>query len=407
METISLTELKLIHSLNKTLNRKEGKINNLKQISSYKTIYPKQKLFLNMKKIYSFTNKKSIAINNEEIILPINRNNSFNFRYIKQKNPSKFSLYTILAIKKNKYYEEIEKINQPSFKNPKKANINIFKNKEYIKTQAEINKKHINLFESRKRPMFYLSYLKNHFNESEKMRFYSMMNKLSMIKYILEKEFENKFELIKNFLLKEGITEKKYFKEEYFNNLIKFIKNKTSIVNPTYSFKDNLINIMNNQNNFTLHNLKINLQDSINNKILRMEKMQNIINLNKTIYSYKNSQFHTLENFKLNRYDLDLKNNLNRQTDIRKRTENLQIHDIKKEPEKIMDSLGVKLNEQKNDIINKNTYYKWKNKLNNLDIGFNSDSDIFKKKHMMTEFACFIKAKDNFDLNLIKKKYNL
>ena len=73
-----------------------------------------------------------------------------------------------------------------------------------------------------------------------------------------------------------------------------------------------------------------------------------------------------------------------------------------------MNSLGIQLNNEKNDLILNSLNYKLNlNKNNNDDIGYNSDIDIFKKKHLMTEFACFIKAKDNFDLNLIKTKYNL
>ena len=47
---------------------------------------------------------------------------------------------------------------------------------------------------------------------------------------------------------------------------------------------------------------------------------------------------------------MDLKNNLNRQTDIMKKAENQKAYDIKKDPEKILDSLGVVLNDEKNDI---------------------------------------------------------
>ena len=165
---------------------------------------------------------------------------------------------------------------------------------------------------------------------------------------------------------------------------------------------------MDNHYNYSLLNKKVNKND-YNNEILRKKKLRNIININETIYRNKNFHFLTLDNFNINRFDLDLKNNLNRQTEIRKRVEKLSVHDIKKEPEKIMDSLGIELNEHKNDIINNQTIYKRKKKLNNdnLNLGFNSDLDIFKKKHLVTEFACFIKAKDNYDINLIKSKYNL
>ena len=309
-------------------------------------------------------------------------------------------------MKKNNIYDKMEKIIQPeNYKVNKTNNINIFKNINYIKTQAEIGKKNKNLLESKKDSMIYLSYLKNDFNESEKIRFYSMMKKLSTMKYILEIDPNNKYNIIKNLLLKEGIFDKKYFNEKCFNNLIKFAQNKKSVINPSLNFKNNLINIMDNKFNYTPGN---NRNNPNYKKILKLKKLKNIINLNETLYRNKNTQFHTYDNFKINRFDLDLKNNLNRQTDIMKKAENQKAYDIKKDPEKILDSLGVVLNDKKNDIINNKTNYQLKkNSDDNSDFGFNSDIDIFKKKHLMTEFACFIKAKDNFDLNQIKTKYNL
>jgi len=410
MEIISLTELKYIHSRNDYLSRNANKINNLKKIYSYKTFLnkenQKEKSLLNTKKANSVASKQSSISNNNETKTPFNKLHSFNFRYIKQKIPLKFSLYSVLAMKKNNIYDKMEKIIQPeNYKVNKTNNINIFKNINYIKTQAEIGKKNKNLLESKKDSMIYLSYLKNDFNESEKIRFYSMMKKLSTMKYILEIDPNNKYNIIKNILLKEGIFDKKYFNENCFNNLIKFAQNKKSVINPSLNFKNNLINIMENKFNYTPGNNR-----NIPNykKILKLKKLKNIINLNETLYKNKNTQFHTYDNFKINRFDLDLKNNLNRQTDIMKKAENQKAYDIKKDPEKILDSLGVVLNDEKNDIINNKTNYQLKkNSDDNSDFGFNSDIDIFKKKHLMTEFACFIKAKDNFDLNQIKTKYNL
>ena len=84
--------------------------------------------------------------------------------------------------------------------------------------------------------------------------------------------------------------------------------------------------------------------------------------------------------------------------------EKQKIFDIKKEPEKIMDSVGIDLNKEKNNVINQIPLYKNKKDLN---IDIISDLDIFKQKNLVTEYACFLKAKDNFDLNQIKTKYNL
>ena len=389
MKVISLKEIKLIHSRNNILNEKIDEMNNFKKTYSYKTINlkgnPKTKFLLNLKKANSILWKKPflsnlIDVNNKT---QFNKQHSFNFRYMTQKIPSKFSLYTILAMKKNNIYDKLERIIQPeNNKTNKISNINIFKNKEFVKTQAEIGKKNQNILESRKKSMIYLSYFQNNFNESEKIRFYSMMKKLSTMKYILEIVPNNKNKIIKNFLLKEGIFDKKYFNEDYYNNFIKFIKNKKAIINPSLTFKENLIHILNN--------------------------IKNIMNLNETIYRNKNTQFHTLDNFSINRFDLDLKNNLDRQTLIRKRAEKITEYDIKKEPEKIMDSVGIKLNKEIIDVFNTAITYKLKKNPNdNQTLEYESDYDIFKRKNLVTEYACFNKAKDNYDFKLIKTKYNL
>ena len=408
METISMSELKFIHSRNDFSFRKRNKINNLKKINTYKTFNSKEKLPSDKIKGNSYHKSSNIKL----IKTPKNfenetsKNKSFNFRYIKQKIPLKFSLYTILAMKKNNIYDKIEKIiKTESNKTIKIDNINNNKNKEYIKTNEEIAKKNKNLIESKRKSIIYLSFLKKNFNESEKIRYYSMLKKLSTLKYILEIEPNNKFKILRYFLLKEGILNKKYLKEECLNNLIKFIKRKKAIINPSFTLKENLINILNNKYDYNLKNIE---NESSHNDYLRNKKIRNIINLNETIYRNKNTQFHTFENFKINRYDLDLINNLNRQTVILKRTEKQKKFDIVKQPEKILDSVGVELEEQKNDKYENKSYYKWKRNMDiNLDNGYNSDIDIFKKKHLMTEFACFIKAKDNYNFNQIKTKYNI
>ena len=120
-------------------------------------------------------------------------------------------------------------------------------------------------------------------------------------------------------------------------------------------------------------------------------------------------KFNTLENFKVNRFDLDLKNNLYRQKEILKRAEEQQFYDITKEPKKLLDFLGVKLNDEKDDIINNQILYKMKKNIknDNLNIDNESDFDIFKKKNLVTEYAYFMRAKDNYNFNQIRAKYNI
>ena len=413
MDSISTTELKYIRSKNGNIYINMNKINNLKKMHSYKTRL--SKLPANNAKENLKQNKTSFSSKNNRAKTQISSDNffikhqSFNTRYTLQKIPLKFSLYSILAMKKNNIYDKIENfIQTESNKIHKDNNINIFNKKQYIKPRIEINKKDIKMIRNNKNSMTYLSFLNKNFNESEKIRFYSMLKKLSSIKYLLELEqnSNNKNKIIKSFLLKEGILNKKYLTEKCINNFINFIESKKIIVNPSYTFQENLINILKNSKNDSniLKNIENTKIDESYKDYLKNKQMKNIMNLNETIYRHKNVHYHTLDNFKINRFDLDLKNNLNRQTDILKRVEKQKIFDIKKEPEKIMDSVGIDLNKEKNNVINQIPLYKNKKDLN---IDIISDLDIFKQKNLVTEYACFLKAKDNFDLNQIKTKYNL
>ena len=413
MDSISTTELKYIRSKNGNIYINMNKINNLKKMHSYKTRL--SKLPANNAKENLKQNKTSFSSKNNRAKTQISSDNffikhqSFNTRYTLQKIPLKFSLYSILAMKKNNIYDKIENfIQTESNKIYKDNNINIFNKKQYIKPRIEINKKDINMIRNNKNSMTYLSFLNKNFNESEKIRFYSMLKKLSSIKYLLELEqnSNNKNKIIKSFLLKEGILNKKYLTEKCINNFMNFIENKKIIVNPSYTFQENLINILKNSKNDSniLKNIENTKIDESYKDYLQNKQMKNIMNLNETIYRHKNVHYHTLDNFKINRFDLDLKNNLNRQTDILRRVEKQKIFDIKKEPEKIMDSVGIDLNKEKNNVINQISLYKNKKDLN---IDIISDLDIFKQKNLVTEYACFLKAKDNFDLNQIKTKYNL
>ena len=413
MDSISTTELKYIRSKNGNIYINMNKINNLKKMHSYKTRL--SKLPANNAKENLKQNKTSFSSKNNRAKTQISSDNffikhqSFNTRYTLQKIPLKFSLYSILAMKKNNIYDKIENfIQTESNKIHKDNNINIFNKKQYIKPRIEINKKDIKMIRNNKNSMTYLSFLNKNFNESEKIRFYSMLKKLSSIKYLLELEqnSNNKNKIIKSFLLKEGILNKKYLTEKCINNFMNFIESKKIIVNPSYTFKENLINILKNSKNDSniLKNIENTKIDESYKDYLQNKQMKNIMNLNETIYRHKNVHYHTLDNFKINRFDLDLKNNLNRQTDILKRVEKQKIFDIKKEPEKIMDSVGIDLNKEKNNVINQIPLYKNKKDLN---IDIISDLDIFKQKNLVTEYACFLKAKDNFDLNQIKTKYNL
>ena len=213
-------------------NKKEIQSNNLK-ISSTLTIFPLSKNQINLKHLkntrtimrnihFSSTpniNSFNPSINNKNSLLT---HQSFNYRYIKPKTPVDLSLYTILALSKNNFLGKYGKDIIMNNKKQKKNNLKAFINKEYI-NECKEKIKNENMIESKK-DMVYLSCLNNNFINSEKMRFYNMMEKLKKTKLMIELNPKHKYKIIKIFFIDLGLDNPVFFRKNKMNNFLKFIK---------------------------------------------------------------------------------------------------------------------------------------------------------------------------------------
>ena len=89
--------------------------------------------------------------------------------------------------------------------------------------------------------------------------------------------------------------------------------------------------------------------------------------------------------------------------------------DLINKPDKIMNEIENKLKDKKVDMIfNKtfsNSYWirnlkKYNNYYNFNDV-IDYDMNELKRKNLLTEYACLMKAKDNYNLLQVKLKYNI
>ena len=402
--------------------RLHNKINNL-NISNSITIFSLSKNLINLKSLkkarsqlrnahFSSSpniNKYDSSTNNKNTLL---KYHSFNYKYKKQKPSIDLSLYAILALNKNKIIKRYDK----DILNKKEEKINNLK--------CLTNKGHLNLFnESNKNNNFinpkknynpiYLSCLNNNFINSEKVRFYNMMERLNKIKMLIEENPNNKYEVIKKFFINIGLDNKNYLSKNKMNIFLKFIKN-DFIVDPSKSFKDNIINIIKNNKDYLL--LKNSLKNygymtSSPTKGLT-QRIKNIIQINNNFYKCKNLKFNTFDKFKIKRFDLDLKLNLNKQNEVNKINNRKEVIDIIKEPQKIMNNLEDKLKEENNFKLENKKYDDWRMNIilkNYSDYNYvqSYDLDKLKRRNLLTEYACFKKAKSIYDLRQMKAKYNI
>ena len=399
------------------------KIENIRVSSSF-TIFPLSKKYLNLKslKIYQsknrYTHFSSTPNINNFSQTNNNKNNllthqSFNYRYIKPV-PVDLSLYTILAINKNKILYKFNKdIND--CKKGKISKLKYLRNKNYINECKEKNKNE-NIFESKRDKIIYLSLINKNFSNSEKIRFYNMMEKLNQIKLFIEVNQDNECDIVKKFFINLGLNSKMYLMKNKIDNFLKFIKS-DFIVDPSKTFKKNVINIINNNNDYISYqkNLKNYGHILSTPKKYNDKKIENVAHLYNTLYKNKNLNYNSYDKFKIDRFDLNLKLNLKRQTEIYKRHTKTKYFDIIKDPEKVMDSLEDKLKEEKNNILFDKTSINWSRNLkysryhsyNKMNLIKSYDMDKLRKKNLLTEYACFIKAKDNLDFKQIKLKYKI
>lgn len=409
---------------NKNSNRTKS-LNIIKNIKAYSslTINPQKKSKINLKLLKYKCNKNkngpiSSSPNIHNFQTPINNKNvlsnhySFNYRYLNPSTKIDNSLYKLLALSQYKMYDgDKNKYNSLSDNkrndNKKKNHLRFLVTKSYINECNEKNKNE-KIFDNIKITK-YISCIKQDFINSEKIRFYNMMKRLAQVKIYIESDPKNEFSIIKTFFLNIGLFDKNYYTEKKLKNFLKFIKNDDFMVDPSITLKDNIINIINNGDekyNYDISSLP-------SPKKYMSQRIKNIIHMNKNLY--RNRLYKTLEKFKIKRFDLNLKQNMKKQNEIMK-VNNRKELDIIKEPEKIMNEIEDKLKDENDIFYNKSYYSSWNRNLsNNKSISYSNilnniniyDLNKLKKRNLITEYACFEKAKDNFDLQQIKLKYNV
>ena len=119
-----------------------------------------------------------------------------------------------------------------------------------------------------------------------------------------------------------------------------------------------------------------------------------------------------MDKFKINRDDLNIGFNIKKQKNLLGKRNDV---DLIKCPDKIMNEIENKLKDRKVDMINNKTFSNsyWIRNLKKFNSNYNLnevmdyDMNELKRKNLLTEYACLMKAKDNYDLLQVKLKYNV
>ena len=400
------------------------------KVSSTLTIFPSDKNKHNLKLLRNNSvQKKYISTFSSSNInmfqQPMTHKNylsnhySFNCHYLHPKTRPDLSLYTVLALNKHKLYNKKDnekniiyidmnmRNNYNTIENIKKFNNNVFlANKAYIKECNEKNKNR-KFFRAKKDIGNYISCIHKDFINSEKIRFNTMMERLSVIKLFIEANPNNEFEVLKKCLINMGIFNQSYFSENKLNNFLKYIKSENFSVDPSKNLKENVINILNNDNILKDNNSNI---SSIDKDF--SDHIKSVIQMYKTLYRNKSLVCKTLDKFKVNRDDLNIGFNMKKQKERLGRRNGV---DLIKNPDKVMDEIENKLKIKKVDMINNKTFSNsyWIRNLKKLNSNYNLnevidyDMNELKRKNLLTEYACLMKARDNYDLLQVKLKYNV
>ena len=231
--------------------------------------------------------EKQLIINDEETSFDRERNLN-DKKYLANyfsKYKEGISLYSVLEKKKNEFFDNIkEKKYYYSADKNKKTNRKIVLGLSQV---PNISKKAKEL----KIP-FINKYLvtihnKNFFNYSSGERYAKHMNGLNKIKQMLS-SFRNgnnnitlnrnySQKLISNYLMENGIYEKKYYKEKYINNFVDFL-NLDYDISPDFVFKNCLYEILNgNYNNYLKGNVTNKSTNRVKLKKIKVSKSSNSI----------------------------------------------------------------------------------------------------------------------------------
>lgn len=504
-----------------------------KRYQTYKYKY-KVSHHINQDKYKNFDNDEKLLINNyEKKSRNNNKTEDINFNYQTQSGfyePLKDhyifpaglppqvtnSLYTILAMRKNQFYDEyndakekeresLPQIKQLQFLMDKTPMANFYSKKKDVRIYISPNNT----------PLPYISLLNDDYTLSEKIRFQKIMDKLTKLKKCLEDNPKKEYDIVKEFLLSIGLYEVDNFYIEKLKKFLDFVKGEF-IINPSKNIKENMLDILNGtsiikpnisnvmnynylnkpkdskelieeDNQIKRYSSEINIKEdkdnddkvivkslkSLNPKIaikeIQKEKSKEInnddddtnknnnddqkdinnknkhkrlilgnkINKNKSKKSIKSHRVESVERIMTKKYQEVERNNslsnltqkqkdiilhykglsinLKRQKEIYKSNNNIDL-DLVAKPKNVIEMLEKKFKDEEkaNKDMRAKTYASWDKNLREgknprLYGGKKNDSEYeeLKKRNMLTEYICLMKAKNNYEITKLKEKYKL
>ena len=504
-----------------------------KRYQTYKYKY-KVSHHINQDKYKNFDNDEKLLINNyEKKSRNNNKTEDINFNYQTQSGfyePLKDhyifpaglppqvtnSLYTILAMRKNQFYDEyndakekervsLPQIKQLQFLMDKTPMANFYSKKKDVRIYISPNNT----------PLPYISLLNDDYTLSEKIRFQKIMDKLTKLKKCLEDNPKKEYDIVKEFLLSIGLYEVDNFYIEKLKKFLDFVKGEF-IINPSKNIKENMLDILNGtsiikpnisnvmnynylnkpkdskelieeDNQIKRYSSEINIKKdkdnddkvivkslkSLNPKIaikeIQKEKSKEInnddddtnknnnddekdinnknkhkrlilgnkINKNKSKKSIKSHRVESVERIMTKKYQEVERNNslsnltqkqkdiilhykglsinLKRQKEIYKSNNNIDL-DLVAKPKNVIEMLEKKFKDEEkaNKDMRAKTYASWDKNLREgknprLYGGKKNDSEYeeLKKRNMLTEYICLMKAKNNYEITKLKEKYKL
>jgi hypothetical protein len=418
------------------------------------------------------------------------------------------SLYTILAMRKNQFYDEyndakekerecLPQIKQLQFLMDKTPMANFYSKKKDVRIYISPNNT----------PLPYISLLNDDYTLSEKIRFQKIMDKLTKLKKCLEDNPKKEYDIVKEFLLSIGLYEVDNFYIEKLKKFLDFVKGEF-IINPSKNIKENMLDILNGtsikkpniSNVMNYNDLKkpkdlleedtkikrysseisikedndktivkslkslnpeINIKEkeesqkekskendndntkksNDNEKIINSKKKNKHLilgnKINKSKGNIKSHRVESVERIMTKKYQEVERNNslsnltqkqkdiilhykglsinLKRQKEIYKSNNNVDL-DLVAKPKNVIDILEKKFkDEEKADKdMRAKTYASWDKNLRDgknsrLYGGKKNDSEYeeLKKRNMLTEYICLMKAKNNYEISKLKEKYKL
>ena len=354
------------------------------------------------------------------------------------------SLYTVLSMRKNQFFDSYNKSREKEKKQISRIDQMKFLkyNNTPLSSYLENNKDYTKQIDLLNQPFSYISLLNDDYAISEKMRFQKIMEKLTRVKKCILENPSQEFEIVKEFLLNIGLYKLDDYDMDKLNNFLKFIKS-DFLIDPAKDIKENVIDILNN-NNIDKPPIS-NALDCINEEYLlnEIQKRKNLIK-HKKIGEYVNCLTETNNDdanektkSKRNKSLYKSKENISRNksmnyrrkqnplqykglcVDLKRQQEIILFNkkkdlDIVNSPKEVVDMIEkeIKTEKKSEEKYLAKTHYNWcKNIHSNKRLyGERKDKPDYneiKKKNMLTEYICLIKAKNNMELRKLKEKYKI